>query len=98
MAVGVASILALVGIVMGILGFLFADLLVLTLSVAFFGIAIVTVDAEMSEIRERLTAAGGGPRHGWAPTCPACGLDITGRETVCPHCGRAIAPASPVTS
>lgn len=95
MAVGLASILAFAGIVVGIVGFLLADLLFLILAVALFGIAIVTLDAEMSEVRERLSGVGVGPRAGWAPTCPACGLDITGRETVCPHCGRAIGPLQP---
>ena len=94
MAVGVASVLGFVGIILGIFGVVLGDVLLLFLAVALFGIGLITVDSELSELCTRFNALGGGSPRGWAPTCPSCGLDILGSEAVCPHCGKPVAATS----
>ncbi len=84
MAVGLASVLAFVGIVIGVLGIFFVDVLALILGVTLFGIAVITLDAEMSEMRTRLNALGGAPRGGWAPPAPRAASILRGPSR-CAH-------------
>jgi len=94
MATGVAGLLAFFGIVTGTIGVFFFGLLALMLTVVLFGSAIMAV---AGEVDARLARLAGGAPTGWSPTCPGCGLDLTGPERVCPHCGRALVPEMPPT-
>lgn len=92
MAIGVAGILAFFGMVSGTLGVLLFGVLGIMLTFFLFGAAIIALEGDADA---RITALRGKPPRGWSPTCPGCGLDIVGNATVCPHCGRALAPATP---